>query len=97
MQELGTCGQKQVYCRKSALRLPLLCVRFGIKQPGPHLRIRRLLMGGQNLPERQKTLVRFLGGKDPLEKGIGYPFQYSRASMVAEMVKNPPAVQETWI
>ena len=27
-------------------------------------------------------------------KGIGYPLQYSWASLVAQMVKNPPAVQE---
>ena len=30
-------------------------------------------------------------------EGIGYPFQYSRASLVAQMVKNPPAVRETWV
>ena len=28
-------------------------------------------------------------------EGIGYPFQYSWASLVAQMVKNPPAIQET--
>ena len=39
------CGQKQVYRRKSALRFGISCMRFGIKQPGPHLRIRRLLAG----------------------------------------------------
>ena len=26
---------------------------------------------------------------------IGYPFQYSWASLVAQLVKNPPAMQET--
>ena len=30
-------------------------------------------------------------------EGIGYPFQYSWASLVAQLVKNPPAVQETWV
>ena len=30
-------------------------------------------------------------------KGIGYPIQYSWASLVAQLVKNPPAVWETWI
>ena len=29
-------------------------------------------------------------------KGIGYPFQYSWASLVAQLVKNLPAMQETW-
>ena len=28
---------------------------------------------------------------------IGYPLQYSRASFVAQLVKNPPAIQETWV
>ena len=30
-------------------------------------------------------------------EGIGYPLQYSWASFVAQLVKNPPAVQETWV
>ena len=29
--------------------------------------------------------------------GIGYPLQYSWASLVAQPVKNPPAMQETWV
>ena len=80
--------------------------------------------------------VRFLGHKDPLEKGqattpvflgfpcgsdgkeptcnagdlnsipglgrspgegTGYTLQYSWASLVAQMGKNPPAMQETWV
>ena len=28
---------------------------------------------------------------------IGYPFQYSWASLVAQLVKNPPAMWETWL
>ena len=28
---------------------------------------------------------------------IGYPVQYSWASLVAQLVKNPPAMQETWV
>ena len=35
-------------------------------------------------------------GSSPGE-GIGYPLQYSRASLVAQLVKNPPAVRETWV
>ena len=34
-------------------------------------------------------------GRSPGE-GIGYPFQYSWASLVAQLVKNPPAMWETW-
>ena len=30
-------------------------------------------------------------------EGTGYPFQYSWASLVAQLVKNPPAVWETWV
>ena len=33
-------------------------------------------------------------GRSPGE-GIGYPFQYSWVSLVFQMVKNPPAMQET--
>ena len=32
-----------------------------------------------------------------LGEGIGYPLQYSWASLVAQLVKNPPAMQETWL
>ena len=30
-------------------------------------------------------------------EGLGYPLQYSRASLVAQLVKNPPAIRETWV
>ena len=30
-------------------------------------------------------------------EGIGYPIQYSWASLVAQLVKNLPAMQETWV
>ena len=30
-------------------------------------------------------------------EGIGYPLQYSWASLVAQLVKNPPAMQGTWV
>ena len=30
-------------------------------------------------------------------EGIGYPPQYSWDSLVAQLVKDPPAVQETWV
>ena len=40
----------------------------------------------------QETLVRFPGQEDMLEKG-----QYSRVSLVAQLVKSPPALWETWV
>ena len=30
-------------------------------------------------------------------EGIGYPLQYSWASLVAQIVKNPLAMRETWV
>ena len=55
----------------------------------------------KNLPEMQETLVRFLGWADPLEKGyvihsslLGLPFCLS---FPFASVKNPPAMQETWV
>ena len=35
-------------------------------------------------------------GKSP-EEVIGYPLQYSWPSLVAQMVKNLPAMRETWV
>ena len=44
----------------------------------------------------QETPVQLLGQEDPLEKEQATR-QYSWASLVAQMVKNPPAMQETWV
>ena len=45
----------------------------------------------------QKTPVQSLGQENLLEKeGLGYPLQYSWASLVTQLVKNPPAIRETW-
>ena len=30
-------------------------------------------------------------------EGIGQPLQYSWASLVTQLVKNPPAMRETWV
>ena len=30
-------------------------------------------------------------------EGIGYPLQYSWASIMAQLVKNPPTIRETWV
>ena len=35
-------------------------------------------------------------GRPPGER-IGYPLQYSWASLVAQTVKNPPAMWKTWV
>ena len=38
-----------------------------------------------------------LGSGRALGEGIGYPLQYSWASLVAQLVKNPPAEWESWV
>ena len=48
------------------------------------------------MQETTETLVRFLDQEDPGE-GIGYPLQYSWASLAAQLVKNPQAMWETWV
>ena len=35
-------------------------------------------------------------GRSPGE-GRGYPLQYSWASLVAQLIKNPPTIRETWV
>ena len=89
-------GRSRFIVENQHFNLALSCVHFGINSLVHIWDSTTYWLGGQNLPARQETLVWFLGGKDPLENGIGYPLQYSWASMVAEMVKNPPVVQETW-
>ena len=44
----------------------------------------------------QETLVLFLGWEDLLEKGLA-THSNSWASLVDQLVKNLPAMQETWI
>ena len=41
--------------------------------------------------------MKVLPGSKTLGEGLGYSLQYSWASLVAQMVKNPPAIQETWV
>ena len=45
----------------------------------------------------QETMVQLLGQEDSPREGIGYPLQYSWASLVAQMVKNLPEMWETQI
>ena len=41
--------------------------------------------------------VWFLGREDPPVRGIGYPLQYSWASLVAQTIKSLPAMRETQV
>ena len=45
----------------------------------------------------QETPVQFLGHKVPLEKGKFTHSSIFWASLVAQMVKNPPAMLGTWV
>ena len=37
------------------------------------------------------------GSQSSPGEGTGYPLQYSWASLVAQTIKNPPKMQETWV
>ena len=50
----------------------------------------------KNPPAVQETLVIPGSGRSAGE-GIGYPLHYSWASLVALIVKNLPAMKETWV
>ena len=51
----------------------------------------------KNPHEMQEMGVQSLGGKDPLEKEITAYSSILRASLIAQLVKNPPAIQETLV
>ena len=38
-----------------------------------------------------------LGSGTSAREGIGYPLQYSWICLMAQLIKNPPAVKETWV
>ena len=44
---------------------------------------------------RNPSLI--LGLRRSSREGISYPSQYSQGFLVAQMVKNPPVMQETWV
>ena len=51
----------------------------------------------KNLPASAGDLGLIPGlGRSPGE-GKGYPLQYSWASLVAQLVENPPTMWETWV
>ena len=37
------------------------------------------------------------GSKSSAGEGKGYSLQYAWASLVAQLIKNPPAIKETWL
>ena len=73
-----------------------------IIKPQKRMRINSILMGFPHSSVGKESacnvgdpsLITGSGGSPG--KGIGYPLQYSWSSLVAQLVKNPPAVWETW-
>ena len=51
----------------------------------------------KNPPAMQETTVPIPGSGRSNGEEIGYPLQYSWASLVAQLIKNMPATQETWV
>ena len=60
-----------------------------------HIRASLIAQLVKNLPANLPGLIPG-SGRSPGE-GIDYPLQYSWGLLVAPLVKNPPAVQETWV
>ena len=62
--------------------------------------------GGRGFPDGSVSKEYACNAGDPgsipgsgrsIGEGIGYPLQYSWASLVTHLVKNLPAMQETWV
>ena len=51
----------------------------------------------KNLSAMQETPVKFPGREDPLEKGKATHSSLLGLPLVAQLVKNPPAMRETWV
>ena len=68
-------------------KLPAMQVHFSIKETLEDLILRMQWRNPGPIPG---------SGRSPGER-IGYPLQYSWASLMAQMEKNPPAMPETWV
>ena len=64
--------------------------RHGVSREVPCSALR-----GETVPAGNPILIPGLGRS--AREGIGYLLQYSQASLVAQLVKNPPVIQETWV
>ena len=66
-------------------------ITIGLGQSFPHGSVGKESVSSAGDPSSIPGLGRSAG------EGIGYPLQYSWASLVAQLVKNPPAMRETWV
>ena len=86
--------------REHRVELPLLCSRFLLAIYFAHGSVYMGSPGSSACKESTcnegdpSSISR--SGRSPGE-GIGYPLQFSWASLVVQMVKNLSAVQETWV
>ena len=85
----------------SPLPTVMICAQTGKELPDMRQKERRIeFIRGEDalriyLQCRRPGLNSGLGRS--VREGIGYPLQYSWASPVARMVKNLPALRETWV
>ena len=79
-------GQLQTYKKVGSGGPPCICL---LGSPGSSAGKESTCNGGDSgsIP----------GSESSLGEGIGYQLQYSWASLVAQMVKNPPTMQEAWV
>ena len=70
------------------------------------IQIKRVYLVAQGFPDSSVGKESACSAGDPssipgsgrsAREGIGYPLQYSWASLVAQSVKNPPAMWEIWV
>ena len=71
------------------------------RSPGKRNKASLVAQLAKNLPAMQAIVGTDPGsipelGRSPGE-GIGYLLQYSWSSLVAQLVRNPPAMWETWV
>ena len=82
-----------------SLTVPVFSCPTFSKEGNPPLPKHRLVTGsvrkGSTCKEGDRGSIPG-SGRSPGE-GIGHPLQYSWASLVAQLVKNLPAMQETWV
>ena len=71
----------------------------GLNPALPHCRWFLYQLSHQGSPFEDRVLFNscFPGSERSAGKGIGYLLQYSWDSLVAQLVKKPPAMQETWV
>ena len=76
----------------------------GVPLPSPIYVIMHIILGG--FPGSSADKESTYNAEDPGSipgsgrspgEGIGYPLQYSWASLVDQLVKNPPAMQQPWV